>query len=195
MIKIDEQAGMTLVELLISIIIFGILSTAIYNIFKIHNLMAARQEERTNMQQELLSSIVQISEDLRMCGYKFTAAGSVGFLANSTNATSIYCTKEASIFSNSTDIGYTFIQPNREIIFFNNATASWENAANNIENLTLRYMELDGSTIPAITNATVQNIRSIEISITAAASEERSKLNINDRTMSTMVFIRNAGLD
>jgi type II secretory pathway component PulJ len=60
---LNEESGLTLVELLVFIAVFGLISTGLYNIFRVHNLMAAKQEETTLMQQELLSVMVQMADD------------------------------------------------------------------------------------------------------------------------------------
>lgn len=98
----NTQSGFTLVEVLVTTAIVGIIMTGVYNLFNVHNRMAARQEETTLMQQELLSVMEQISDELRMCGYSSSDMIGLGFsnrdTANdpdynrATNATSIYCT-------------------------------------------------------------------------------------------------------
>ena len=101
-----HQKGFTLVELLVTSAILSMIIAGIYNLFDAHNRMAAKQEETTLMQQELLSLVVMMSDELRMCGYteNSTARDSktFGFAhrpgANDpdsrrvTNATQIYCT-------------------------------------------------------------------------------------------------------
>lgn len=84
-----NQSGLTIVELLVGMVILGIVVTGLYNLFRVHNLMAAKQEETTRMQQELLSVIVQMADDIRMCGYT-PNGGSFGFNSTSTDATSIF---------------------------------------------------------------------------------------------------------
>lgn len=187
-----NQSGMTLVEILVAMAILGVIVTGIYNLFRVHNLMAARQEETTLMQQELLSALVQMADDLRMCGYA-PGGGTFGFNATQTNATAVYCTKNATGAGNDTQIGYRLDAANNEIDLFLNSNATWEAAASNIANLNIVYFDINGNIIlnPAA-NAT--NIRYVDITATAIASAERSNLNIANRTMSTRVYCRNTGI-
>lgn len=102
----NQEKGFTLVELLVTMAIMGLIVAGIYNLFDVHNRMAAKQEETTLMQQELLSLMVMMSDELRMCGYTANATArenkTFGFahrpganLPDSrriTSATQIYCT-------------------------------------------------------------------------------------------------------
>lgn len=157
--------------------------------------MAAKQEENTLMQQELLSAVEQISEDLRMCGYKFTASASFGFISASTNSTSAHCTLEDGTSGNSTDIGYRFNAALHEIEYLNSGNATWERVTGNISNLEFTYFDKNSNIIPVIDNSTSRNIRSINISIEASASPQREQLNIPDRRMRTLIYCRNMGID
>jgi len=184
-----SQSGATLVEILVTLVIVGILATAVYNLFRVHNLAAAKQDETTRMQQELLSSVVQIAEDLRMCGYTTPGGGNNGFNSTS-NATIVICSKDPDLSSNSTLIGYRFNAANSSIDYIN-ATGGWEEAATNISNVVFAYFNNNGTNI----NATMAgSIRAVDITVTAVASPERSQLNIGSRTLSTRVYCRNTGL-
>jgi prepilin-type N-terminal cleavage/methylation domain-containing protein len=189
-----NQSGMTLVEILVAMVMMGILTTGIYNLFRVHNLMAAKQEETTHMQQELLSVMVQISEDLRMCGYSTGSGANVGFNATATDSTSVYCTKQQTgPFGNTnTEIGYIFDTAENKIEFFLNSNATWITAANNIADLNFTYRNIDGDILNATTDANA--IRYVDITATAQATDARSGLNIKDRTMNTRVYCRNMGI-
>lgn len=175
-------------ELLVTLVIVGIVAAAIYNLFRVHNLMAARQDETTRMQQELLSSVVQIADDLRMCGYT-TEGGYNGFNSTS-NSTVVICSKDGDLSSNSTLIGYRFNTVTNAIDYMN-ANGVWEEAATNISNVVFNYFDSNGTNINA---AMSESIRAVDITVTAVASPERSLLNIGNRTMSTRVYCRNTGL-
>ena len=185
-----SQSGATLVEILVTLIIVGIMATAIYNLFRVHNLMAAKQDETTRMQQELLSSLTQIAEDLRMCGYT-TGGGNNGFNATS-NATTVICTKDPDLSSNSTSLGYRFNSGNNTIDYLN-ATGGWEQAATNISNVMFSYSNRNGTNI-VVSGANVGSIRAVDIAITAVASPQRLQLNVGNRTMGTRIYCRNGGL-
>jgi prepilin-type N-terminal cleavage/methylation domain-containing protein len=189
-----SQSGMTLVEILVAMVMMGILATGIYNLFRVHNLMAAKQEETTHMQQELLSVMVQMSEDLRMCGYSTGSGANVGFNATATNSTSVYCTKQQTGPSGNTntEIGYMLNAGDNQIEFFLNSNSTWATAASNIANLNFVYLDIDGNIINPATDP--NEIRYVEITATAQATDARSGLNIRDRTMNTRVYCRNMGI-
>ncbi|MBU4524097.1 MAG: prepilin-type N-terminal cleavage/methylation domain-containing protein [Desulfomicrobium sp.] len=185
------QSGMTLVEILVAMVMMGIVLTGLYNLFRVHNLMAAKQEETTVMQQELLSAVVQIAEDLRMCGYTVTSGTSNGFVEIATNATSVRCTRDPAP-DGSTQIAY-ILRPNNTIDWLN-ASAEWVTAAENIADLTFVYRDRNGDVIPVNTPEIETDTRFIDITISAAASDERAGLNISNRIMNTRVYCRNMGL-
>jgi len=191
-----NQSGMTLVEILVAMAIMGLIATGIYNLFRVHNLMAAKQEETTQMQQELLSAIVQIAEDLRMCGYSTGSGINVGFNATATNSTAVYCTKQQTGIvptSINTIIGYMFDNDNNKIDFFLNSNSTWTTAASNISDLNFIYFDINGNIIP-VPIADTRTIRYVEITATAQATAARSGLNIRERTMSTRIYCRNMGI-
>ena len=193
-----NQSGMTLVELLVAIVMFGIILTAVYSVFRVHNLMAAKQEENTLMQQELLATMVQISEDLRMCGYTPSSGNfGVGNIGSNlaTNATSVYCnsTDGDTAYRLNVKADGTVQAPADNVLKVYNASGQWEQVAINISNLRFTYMNSDGDII-ADPTTNPGSIRSVEITATAIPSPERSALGINSRTMSTSVYCRNLGL-
>lgn len=185
------QSGMTLVEILVAMVMMGIIITGIYNLFRVHNLMAAKQEETTHMQQELLSAMAQMATDLRMCGLNLPGNSGNGFVHNATNATSVHCTR-APAPDGSTQIGYILRLDNT--IDWLNASSDWVTASENIAGLNFTYLTRNGTVINPVSTDNAGDIRFIDITIVAQASEERASLNIANRTMSTRVYCRNMGL-
>ena len=189
---------MSLVELLVAIVMFGIIITGVYNVFRVHNFIAAKQEETTLMQQELLFTLIQISEDLRMCGYS-PSGGDFGFgslnSALITNATSVYCnsTDGATAYRINVKTDGTTQSPPDNTLKMYNSSEQWEQAATNISSLRFTYRDSNGDIIadPA-TNA--GSIRSVQITATAIPSPARSALDIHSRTMTTSVYCRNLGI-
>lgn len=188
---------MTLVELLVTMIILGIIGTAIYNIFRVHNLMAAKQDETTLMQQELLSVMVLMADDLRMCGYS-PNGGTFGFNATNTNATAVFCTSDKNsngvLDANNTNpehLGYRFA--GNQIQIFEPESNTWVSTSEVFADLQLRYFDSTGS-ILAVNGTNTGNIRFVEITATATPSPARAGMPIADRTMTTMVYCRNLGI-
>ncbi|SFJ13084.1 prepilin-type N-terminal cleavage/methylation domain-containing protein [Desulfomicrobium apsheronum] len=193
-----NQSGMTLVEILVAMVMMGIIITGIYNLFRVHNLMAAKQEETTMMQQELLTSLVIISDDLRMCGYtplnqdKIFGMKESGTNGTDTTETSVYCTRGGTSEESATvHIAYRRNNQN-QILLYNSENDTWEIAASNISNLIFTYFDEDETIVASPVNAsTISNIRMIEINATAIPSPERSALGITSRNMHTRVWLRN----
>lgn len=192
-----QQNGFTLVELLVATLIFSIIIVAIYNVFDLHNRMAARQEEKTAMQQELLSAISQIADDLRMCGYS-TGGEKFGFM-DATNQ-KILCARDrissdqdqAVNATDATIIGYQLAPGDNTIqkYYVDAGTVKWRRTAERISALNFTYFREDGAQITNPETA-LQDIRMVEISATAVPSPQREGLGIPNRAMTTRVQIRN----
>ena len=185
-----NQSGMTLVEILVAMVIMGIIITGIYNLFRVHNLMAAKQEETTMMQQELLSAMTDMSEELRMCGFSTNVGASFGFNASGTSDTSVYCTRAISTNNPTNIIAYTRNATGNTIMHIS-PTNEWVDIASNISDLRFSYFDQDGAEISNINATNVEQVRMIEINATAIPSEARSKLGISSRNMHTRVWVRN----
>ena len=193
--KRSAETGMTLVEILVGLVMMGIIVAGIYNLFRVHNFMAAKQEETTMMQQELLSALIDMSEELRMCGFRPMGLGNFGFNASATNQTSIYCTRGLSTNNNSTNIIAYRRNSNNDILVYITNDDSWVEAASNISDLRFSYYDASGLEIANPNAGNVGQIRMVEINATAVPSPERAALGIKSRNMHTRVWLRNMGLD
>lgn len=185
-----SQSGFTLVELLVATVILTVLMTGIYQLFRVHNLMAAKQEETTRMQQDLLSIMTLMTENLRMCGYDPKDIGTLGF--NSTNATTLICTRGRTGENtwNATDrdqtIGYRFLSANDTIQWYDAQNDVWTDISEDIANAQFSYFDSNGAT----TN-TPDEVQTVGITITAKPSSARENMSISSRTMTTRVTSRN----
>jgi prepilin-type N-terminal cleavage/methylation domain-containing protein len=212
------QNGMTLIEILVSITITGIIITGVFSIFKTHHAIAIKQEEMTLMQQELLTAAAQISDDLRMCGYSAKGTPGFGFInkpevgspdyGRGTNETSIACTKDwngdGTVNENGTGSSLEHVayrlnvanngspkpQPDNVLRKYDTGSVHWQPASTNIAALRFSYFDADGSPI-ADPGTNTNTIRIVRIELTAAPSEDRANLGIANRTTSALVLCRN----
>lgn len=201
-----NQKGLTLVELLVSIFVSALILTGAVQLFGTHNMIAARQEENSLMEQELLNAMTQIAQELRMCGYS-PQGGSFGFANPGTNgrglnATALYFTwdrnEDAAVDENSTEtVGYRLNvdasgntispAPNTMSRYMNGV---WRVASSNIGAVNFSYLSENGTNIsnPA---ANISDIRSVSVVLTGVASTARSGLGIANRTMTSTFYCRN----
>lgn len=216
----NYEKGFTLVELLVTMAIMGLIVAGIYNLFDVHNRMAAKQEETTLMQQELISLMVMMSNELRMCGYTpaVNAAANFGFIhipgdfGRGTNSTSIYCrtdrngngvhdganaSEHSGYALNVANDGAAQVPPDNILRKYDSDTSSvkWQPMSMNIREINFTYFDNNGDNITDDVEIDPDNnlsrIRSVQINATAMASPERAGMNIPNRQMSTTVFCRN----
>lgn len=212
------QSGLTLVELLVTMLITGVIVSAVYSIFSVHHRMAVRQEETTLMQQELLSAMLRITEEVRMCGFSASGSTTFGFAhrpgigapdyGRGTNATAIYCTldwnNDDTINENGTGsarehVGYRLnVSNNGEakavadnvLRKYDTGAVRWQPVNTNIQSIAFTYHDLVGNQI-ADPSSNVAQIHSVQVTITAIPSGHRAGLGIAPRTMTSMVYCRN----
>ena len=217
-----EQSGMTLVETLVAMAISGLIVSAIYSVFHTHQRIAVRQSQTTLMQQELLSAISLISEELRMCG--FSAQGSPGFgfshkpgtgapdFGRATTGAAVYCTQDwnadgtinesgsgslrehAGFRLNVANDGSAKKVPDHVLRKYDTGAVRWQPLSTNIGDLRFTYFDASGAIIHD-PQWNTQDIRSVRVRITAIPSPSQAGLGIGNRTMSTMVWCRNAKLE
>lgn len=68
-LKPNNQAGHTLLEVLISLVIMGVISTAIFQTYVVQHNNYTTQEEITNVQQNARATIQELGKHARMAGY------------------------------------------------------------------------------------------------------------------------------
>ena len=213
------QSGMTLVETLVAMAISGLIISAIYSLFQTHHRIAARQSQTTLMQQELHSAAALISEELRICG--FSAQGSPGFgfshkpgigapdYGRATTHEAVYCSldwnadgianengsslrEHAGFRLNVANDGSVKKVPDHVLRKYDTGAVHWQPFSTNIGDLRFTYFDASGEIITE-PHAHTQNIRGVRVKITAIPS--KSHLGIGNRTLSTMVWCRNAEME
>lgn len=219
-IKRSGQSGMTLVETLVAMALSGLIVSAVYSLFQTHHRIAIRQSQTTLMQQELLSAVTLISEELRMCG--FSAHGATGFgfahkpgtgepdYGRVTTGSAVYCSQDwnadgianengsgslrehAGFRLNVADDGSAKKIPDHVLRKYDTGEVAWQPFSTNIGDLRFTYFDASGEIITE-PHAHTQNIRGVRVEITAIPS--KLHLGIGNRTLSTMVWCRNTQME
>lgn len=85
----SSKRGFTLIELMISLTIFGLLSLGAFSVLSSGQRTAVQNDQTVQVQQNVRLAMDLISRDLRMAGYGNPPAGSVGACANHVTAADI----------------------------------------------------------------------------------------------------------
>ena len=216
----DAQAGLTIAELLVAMVVSAMIICAAYALFRTHHRLALRQEESTLMQQELLAATTQIADELRMCGYS-PSGGSFGLqnrpdlgapdFGRETSARGVYCTldpqgdgaaDESGSGSAADHTGFRLNvgnngapknPPDNVLRKYDTGAVKWQPLCTNIGTLRFVYRDRRGNVIddPALQ---ITDIRMIEVHVTAVPSANRRHLGIANRTMSTKIWCRNLAI-
>lgn len=81
-----SERGFTLIELMISVVIFGLISLAAFSVLVSGQQTAVQNDQTVQVQQNVRLAMDLVSRDLRMAGYGNPAANSLGGCANHINA-------------------------------------------------------------------------------------------------------------
>jgi prepilin-type N-terminal cleavage/methylation domain-containing protein len=220
--SLPGQSGMTLIEVLVAMVISGLVMGAIHSIFQTHRRIAAKQEQTSLMQQELLSAMSLISEEMRMCGYSAQGTQGFSFLhmpeagapdhGRATNQTAVYCRRDwnndglinesgsgslrehSGFRLNVANDGSAKAVADNVLRKYDTGAVRWQPISTNIGDLRFTYFNAEGAIIPD-PQANPGIIRGVRVEVTAIPSPSRASLKIGNRTLSTMVWCRNLGTD
>ncbi len=103
---ITNPSGFTLVELMITLLIAGVIISAIYSAYSTQNRVFTAQEAVAEMQQNIRTGLAVMNRDIRMAGFDMTAKANAGFVdgVNFSNGTGV----DEPVNSNATQIAFTF---------------------------------------------------------------------------------------
>lgn len=80
-----SNAGFSLVELMVVVVLFGLVMSALFTVYQTHQRSAYVQEEVVEVQQNLRIAVDEISRDIRMAGFMIPpedVVGTVGYFEN-----------------------------------------------------------------------------------------------------------------
>jgi prepilin-type N-terminal cleavage/methylation domain-containing protein len=216
------QSGTTLVESLVALAISGLIAGAIYALFQTHHRIAIRQSQSALMQQELLSAICLVSEELRMSGFSVQKMSGLGFshrpgtgapdFGRTTSQASVYCTRDlngdgivnesgsgslaehSGFRLNVANDGSAKKPPDNVLRKYDTGAVHWQPISTNIGELRFTYFDAGGDII-LDPQTKAHTIRGVRVEITAIPSPAHRALGIGNRTASTMVWCRNAAAE
>ncbi len=204
MIKVSDNKAFTLIEVMVSIVIFGIIIAGIMNAKISRQDQTVTQQQAVEMQQTVRAVVYLMSQEIRSAGfnpsYKNYDTGITVAGANSITFDRIENNDgddndgDATIDEDDEleTITYALNGTDIDVTFNAGAGGAPQTIAENIAALTFQYRDEDGNI-----TANLDDIRSIEISVTAAtgANElDRALLSGNNtRQLTAIVFPRNLG--
>jgi prepilin-type N-terminal cleavage/methylation domain-containing protein len=220
--EITGQAGMTLVEILVTMAISGLIASVVFSLFQTHHRIAVRQSQTSLMQQELFSAVSLISEELRMCGFSAQGAPGFGFshrpatgtpdYGRATTRSAVYCTHDmnsdgivnesgegslrehAGFRLNVANDGSVKAVPDNVLRKYDTGAVRWQPVNTNIGDLRFTYFNACGNVITD-PHTNTQSIRGVRVEITAIPSSSSPGLGIGNRTVSTTVWCRNTEME
>lgn len=220
--KRSGQSGMTLVETLVAMAISGLIASAVYSLFQTHHRIAVKQNQTSLMQQELLSAMSLISEELRMCGFSAQGSPDFGFAhrpgtgepdyGRITTGEAVYCSQDwnadgianengsgslrehAGFRLNVANDGSAKKVPDNVLRKYDTGAVHWQPFSTNIGDLRLTYLDAGGTVITEPHEHT-EKIRGVRVMITAIPDPSHARLDIGNRTLSTTVWCRNTHME
>ena len=191
--------GMTLVELLVTIAIVGIITTAAITLHLNHENIFAREQALVDMRNDTRGALNMIVDDLRMAGYNpmDSTFFDTGVCAASDDGIVMKMDLDINGGWTLPDDDYEmrgFAHVGDSIVFIHydpGPTPILELLSENIDSLGFKYLDEDGNEIfPPITGATLLDIRSIRIMV-IGRTERPFKGNYYYDTLTAVVDLRN----
>jgi type IV pilus assembly protein PilW len=163
---VENNRGLTLVELLVALAMAAIVSVALVAIFSSYTRTQTVQENVISMQQNLRAALYLMERDLRMAGYRGpdpTNAPAAGFLT--ANADNLSFTVVDDATNTLETITYTFTN---NTIQRSDGTTANAIVAEDVEGVEFYYTLSDGS--QSTTPGTLGTILSVEITLLACTN-------------------------
>ena len=172
--SIKKNAGFTLVELMIAMVVSMIVVAAIYSVFRVQRRTYTVQEQVAAMQQNLRAANILLGIDVRMAGYDPLKTNNYGITTATSNK--FVFTADLNNDGGAPGLGETMTYE-----LYNSGTttslrriAGQSAIADNIISLEFRYLDADGNDLGAATagvvpNTQLKDIRTVQVSILARA--------------------------
>ncbi len=188
----SNNKGFTLVELMISLAMTGIIVAAVYSVYTLQQKTSTAQDQVVEMQQNIRAAVLTVMREMRMAGYdQATGTKATITAANATSITFDLINDSGTLntitygFAPGDDVDSDGIVDNTEGIAALRREINGgglQPLAENIEAIEFQYKDKADAVIPA--PVTPSNIRSVIISILARATWGDAKF-VNDTIYST----------
>ncbi|BCS97147.1 hypothetical protein DSLASN_27790 [Desulfoluna limicola] len=162
---LDDDRGLTLVELIVALALATMVSLALVSTFTSYSRTRTVQENVIAMQQNLRAALYLMGRDLRMAGYRGpdpTSAPAAGFIT--ANATTLSFSMVDETTNALTTVSYQY-DGTSDTLRRSDGTMTNELVAENIDGVEYYYTLSDGS--QSTTPTPLGNIRSVQIAILA----------------------------
>ena len=184
-ISICNAVGFTLVELLITMVISGIIAGALYSTYQVQQHSYTNQEAVAEMQQNIRAALMVMSRDIRMAGYDPQSTGN--YKITTATGSKLVFSADLNEDGGSPGMGetmtYELYTPPGASLTALRRIAGQAAIAENIEKIEFLYLDGSGATtsVPA-------DIHAVRVSILARASRPDRKF------MNTRVYTPASGV-
>jgi len=205
--KIKDPSGFTLVELLVAIAMFGIITALIVSNYSRQSQTSTSQNQVVEVQQNVRAALYILEREIRKAGYDPDENDNHGIINAGTGLTNTAAdalsftydddtgaehTATINLFDSSIDISASI----DEIQITASGQPIAENIANNELNQPLfEYFDGDGNSMGnSVATENLGDIRMIQVTIIARPDENERCLPKDYRTLTSLIKCRNLGL-
>ena len=182
------SAGFTLVELMITLAIAGIIVSAIYSAYTAQQRTYLAQEQVAEMQQNLRAGLILMARDIRMAGYDKEHTGNYG-ITTATNSKLVFAADlndDGGAAGSGEIFTYELYTPGGAGMTALRRIAGQASIADDIQAIEFRYLDAIGADLAnasgTVSSGSLSDIRSVQISILARAGDPDRKFT------NTMVY-------
>lgn len=178
-----QEAGFTLMELLVAVTLSLIAMAAIYSAYVTQQRAYETTQDVTAIQQNLRAGMYFLEKDLRMAGYDPQDSGSFGFTNMAAQSFKYTWDADEDGYLDATTeyVSYKFESP-EPTLERDRGDGSYNDIASDLTNVTFYYYDSSG-----VTAMSTNTIRTVKVFMTA----ERGG---HERTLKSKIWCRNTGL-
>jgi len=188
-----NNKGITLIEILVSLVIVSVLMAGFYNTFLVQHRTYTAQETITDMTQSARASVSKMVQELRMAGYKKPGEVLNGISVATPTTLRVLAdlNRDADTTDSDEQVDYAYDSGTQEIVRTANNQA--ETLCGRVTSFNISYTLADGSVTS--TPANPGNIRKVTVNFTVQSEKPITKTNEHSSISLTLdITPRNMGL-